>query len=180
MKGIIFNLLEGVVTDAMGPFAWDDLLNKAALPGVYTSLGSYPDAEIVSLLQSIGEQQGWRIEQTLRWFGRSAMPELARRFPAFFSAAPSARDFVLSVNNIIHPEVRKLYAGAGCPHFGFASGPAGELLVTYASARHLCWLGHGFIEGASDHYGEDVQVQHRECMHHGADVCVLAVDWANS
>ncbi len=180
MKGIIFNLLEDVVTAAHGPFVWDDLLDVAAASGAYTSLGSYPDDELIGLLATLSRQQGWEMEQTLRWFGRSAMPELARRFPAFFSSAASARDFVLSVNNIIHPEVRKLYAGAGCPHFHFSSDASGELLVEYASARKLCWLGHGFIEGASDHFGQSVRVEHRRCMHHGADSCVLALDWAGA
>ncbi|SOB88308.1 Haem-NO-binding [Sphingomonas guangdongensis] len=178
MKGIIFNLLEEVVTDTADACAWDNLLDTAAVTGAYTSLGSYPDAELVALLSVFSAQRGTDLSDTLRWFGRSAMPVLARRYPAFFTAANSARDFVLSVNSIIHPEVRKLYAGAGCPHFHFSSGAAGELLVGYGSARQLCWLGHGFIEGASDHFAEPVRIEHRQCMHRGDKSCVLALDWS--
>jgi hypothetical protein len=57
--------------------------------------------------------------EVLRWFGREAMPRLAKRYPAFFEAHPSVRPFILTLNSIIHPEVHKLYPGARCPHFNF-------------------------------------------------------------
>ena len=38
MKGIVFNLLEEVVTEAYGADAWDSLLDAAGLDGAYTSL----------------------------------------------------------------------------------------------------------------------------------------------
>jgi len=42
MKGIVFNLLEEVVTTHHGSDTWDLLLDTARLDGAYTSLGSYP------------------------------------------------------------------------------------------------------------------------------------------
>ena len=54
MKGIIFNLLEEVVVDAHGERVWDTLLDEAGVSGVYTSLGSYDDAEIMSLVSAAG------------------------------------------------------------------------------------------------------------------------------
>ncbi len=43
MKGIIFNLVEDVVTQENGPDAWDDLLDAAHVDGAYTAVGSYDD-----------------------------------------------------------------------------------------------------------------------------------------
>lgn len=175
MKGIVFNLLERVVINHHGEAAWDALLDKTGLSGSYTSLGSYPDAEIQALVQAGAEALGMPPANVLRWFGREAMPLLATHYPVFFQKHSSTRSFVMSVNNIIHPEVRKLYTGAGCPHFHFEFAPDGALLLGYNSPRRLCALAHGFIEGAADYYGETVTVEHPRCMHNGDPSCQLAI-----
>ena len=46
MKGIIFNLLEEVVTQAHGEEVWDQLLDAAQVDGAFTSLGNYPDEDL--------------------------------------------------------------------------------------------------------------------------------------
>jgi hypothetical protein len=46
VKGIVFNLLEQVVSRDYGEDMWDDLLSAAGLVGAYTSLGSYPDEHL--------------------------------------------------------------------------------------------------------------------------------------
>lgn len=177
MKGVIFNILEEVVIEQFGAGAWDDLLDDTGLDGAYTSLGSYPDSEIVALVGAASAKLGKPPAEILRWFGRSAIPVLAERYPAFFEMPSSTRNFLLSVNEIIHPEVRKLYSGAGCPHFRFSQPAGGALVIGYDSARKLCHLAEGFIDGAAAHYGERVEIEHRTCMHHGAPSCELAVTW---
>lgn len=57
MKSIIFNLLEQVVTDAHGEDIWDDLLAGAGLEGAYTSLGNYPDEDLLSPVSAASEHQ---------------------------------------------------------------------------------------------------------------------------
>lgn len=173
MKGIVFNLLEEVVCEHYGDAAWDDLLDAAQVGGAYTSLGSYPDVDMERLLQAASKTVGASPADVLRWFGREAMPRLARRFPPFFAAHKSARPFILSLNSIIHPEVHKLYPGASCPHFKFDDAPDGALLIGYRSPRKLCALAHGFMEGAAAHFNETAQIEHLECMHHGDDKCVM-------
>jgi hypothetical protein len=175
MKGVVFNLLEQAVVKKYGETVWDTLLDATALSGSYTSLGSYPDAEIEKLVGAASTELQVPPAEVLRWFGREAMPMLAAHYPAFFSPHKSARSFVMSVNSIIHPEVRKLYAGAGCPHFHFEEAPDGALLMGYNSARKLCALAHGFIEGAGDHYGQTIAVEHVRCMHQGDSNCVLSI-----
>ncbi len=178
MKGVIFNLLEQAVVDAHGDDMWFDLLEEAGIDGAYTSLGSYPDSEMIALVETAARKLAVPPADVLRWFGRTAMPMLAERYQPFFAAHRSARSFVLSVNDIIHPEVRKLYSGAGCPHFHFSDDAEGRLIIGYQSPRRMCHLAHGFIEGAADHYGEQVTLDHLACMLDGSPVCRLAVRWA--
>lgn len=171
MKGIVFNLLEEVVTRHRGADAWDALLEGADLDGVYTSLGSYPDEHIYRLVGAASEALGMPPFDVLRWFGREAMPALASRYLAYFTPHASTRPFILSVNAIIHPEVRKIYPGADVPTFGFHDDADGTLLMTYRSPRRLCALAHGFIEGAAAHFGESLDVDHLDCMHRGDPEC---------
>jgi hypothetical protein len=177
MKGVVFNLLEEAVIHEHGVLAWDSLLDMAGLEGSYTSLGSYPDREIVALVEAASTALSLPAQDVLRWFGRSAMPMLHERYGLFFTPHRSAQSFVTSVNDIIHPEVRKLYAGAACPHFHFHDLDDGRMGIAYQSPRKMCWLAHGFIEGAADHFDETVEIEHLSCMLDGHPVCRLALRW---
>lgn len=173
MKGIIFNLAEEVVSDAYGQDTWDDLLDHTGLEGSYTSLGSYPDDELHRLVRAASDSLEVPSADLLRNLGLGAMPLLAERYPQFFSPHSSARSFVLTLNDIIHPEVRKLYPGADAPEFGFDDTDPETLVLTYESGRKLCALAEGFLLGAADHYHERVALHHEQCMHHGAPSCVI-------
>ena len=175
MKGIIFNLLEDVVVDAYGDRTWDELLSAAGVDGVYTSLGNYDDAEINALVSAAATALSVSEREVLRWFGHRAIPGMAQRWPEYFEPHRSSLPFLRSLNDVIHPEVRKLYAGAFCPHFEFAAPADNELTIVYRSPRKLCDLAHGFIVGAGEHYGETLTVHHRECMHDRSDRCLIAV-----
>lgn len=133
MKGVIFNVLEEVVTQQFSQDVWEDLIDKAGVDGAYTSLGNYADEDLVSLVTTSAEVLGKTPGDILRWFGQSAMPLLATRYPSLFESHKSSRDFVLSVNKIIHPEVRKLYAGASCPFFHFKPSESGSMAMLSGS-----------------------------------------------
>ena len=175
MKGIVFNLLEELMRRHHGEDTWDALLEEAGVRGAYTSLGSYDDAELVKLVGAAAALLQQPPETILRWFGRNAMPSLAEKFPAFFASQKATRPFLLTLNEIIHPEVRKLYPGADVPVFDFDVSSPETLVIGYSSRRKLCALAWGFIEGAADHYGETVTLEHLECMHRGDPKCVFRV-----
>lgn len=178
MKGVIFNLLEEAVVAEHGLLAWESLLDMAGLDGAYTSLGSYPDSEVVGLVNAASTALGIPPGEVLRWFGRSAMPTLFERYTPLFTPHHSAQSFVASVNDIIHPEVRKLYAGAACPRFHFHDLDDGRMGIAYNSPRQMCWLAHGFIEGAADHFGDTAEIEHLSCMLDHHPVCRIAVRWS--
>jgi len=158
MKGVVFNLLEEVVTGEFGSDTWDDLLDDAGLSGAYTSLGNYSDAEIEALVDAAARRLSMEPAHVLRWFGERAMPLLKQRYPALFANHASSRNFILSVNNIIHPEVRKLYVGASCPFFHFKEDADGTLTMRYESTRNLFDLAHGFVLGAAALWHETVTI----------------------
>jgi len=175
MKGIIFNLLEDVVIRRHGEAAWEKLLDQACVSGAYTSLGSYPDGELERLVETAADTLGISPGGCLRWFGRAAMPLLAERYPAFFTGHRTTLPFLISVNEIIHPEVRKIHPGAHCPVFRFEQAADGALRMGYESQRRLCALAEGFIEGAADHFGETVAIEHLRCAAKGDRECLLSI-----
>lgn len=175
MKGIVFNLLEEIVSTEYGEAMWDRLLDDAGLDGAYTSLGSYDDAEIVALVGVAAAALQLSPQGVLRWFGRHAMPLLARRYPNFFSGHANVRSFLLTLNSIIHPEVQKLYPGAATPVFDFDTGASDMLVIGYNSARRLCGLAEGFMQGAAEYYHERADITQPQCMHDGAGKCVFHV-----
>lgn len=178
MKGIIFNLLEEVVTDAHGEAAWDAILEAAGLDGAYTSLGNYPDADVEALVGAAAAILNVDRGTALRWFGAAAMPLLQQRYPQLFAGHAGARSLIQSVNSIIHPEVRKLYSGTNCPFFHMSEKDDGALVMTYASSRKMCALAHGFVEGAGRLWCEEVSVEHAACTDAGHDRCVMELRWA--
>jgi hypothetical protein len=120
---------------------------------------------------------------------RSTCPDLqARRHETVWGfTLPSARahptrttdwscttqPFLLTLNDIIHSEVRKLYPGAEVPEFDFDDRDPAYLLLGYRSARRLCALAEGFIIGAAHYYGEEASLDQQRCMHRGDDRCVI-------
>ena len=174
VKGIIFNLLEEVVAQRYGEDVWDSLLAEADVDGSYTSLGSYPDDELFRLVGAASAALDLPADSVVRQFGESAIPLLASRYQSFFDGHLTTRSFLLTLNDIIHPEVKKLYPGADVPNFAFEQVTDDALVIRYWSARKLCALAEGFILGAATHYGEKATVEQPVCMHRGADYCLLA------
>src|SRR6266542_6116048 len=119
MKGIVFNLLEQAVAEKYGEDTWDALIDTAGVEGSYTAVGSYPHEEIFAIVKAASDALGADADDLVRWFGRSALPQLAVRYPAFFVGQDSTRSFLLTLNDVIHPEVRKLFPGAYAPSFEF-------------------------------------------------------------
>lgn len=173
MKGVIFNLAEEVIVDSHGEDVWDALLDAAGVDGAYTSLGNYPDDDLARLVQAASELLGVAPDTVVATIGEGALPLLANRYPVFFEGYDATRSFLLTLNDVIHSEVRKLYPGADVPEFGFDDSESGELVITYRSARKLCALARGFISGAAQYYGEVAIVDEPQCMHRGDDRCEL-------
>ena len=177
MKGIVFTLLENCINAEYGEDTWDDMLMAADLDGAYTSLGNYDDQEAVDLIAAGAQILDIEPVAVERWFGEAAMPHLANSYPEFFSNQGNTRSFVLTLNDIIHPEVRKLYPGADVPDFDFDESSPNELIMHYESGRKMCAFAEGLVRGAANHFGEQVTISHTSCMKDGDKRCSLRISF---
>lgn len=173
MKGIVFNLLEEAVSKEYGEETWDSLLDTAGLEGSYTAVGTYPDEELASLVDAAAAALSISGDQVVQWFGNRAIPMFASRYPAFFEPHVTTRDFVLTLNDVIHPEVRKLFPGAYAPQFHFDDSDPETLILGYESHRHLCSFAEGLLEGAAAHFGESVELTQTTCSKRGDERCTF-------
>lgn len=149
MKGVIFNLLEEVVSEEAGEAVWEQTIADAGVEGAYTSLGTYPHTDLVSLVVALAGSLDMEADEVVRWFGRRALGRLAISYPGLFERHETTGQFLLTLNHVIHPEVRKLYPGAEVPVFDYRLVEPDRMLMGYRSHRGLCSLGHGLIEGAA-------------------------------
>lgn len=175
MKGIVFQLLHQVVAKKYGEPVWDTLLTDAGVEGSYTSLGSYDDSELGKIVGAASRRLGLPADDIVRWFGREAMPLLAGHYPKVFEPYSDTRTFVLTLNSIIHPEVRKMYPGAEVPDFDFDTSSPEELVMNYRSKRRMCSFAEGLLQGAAAHYRQAAIIAQPKCMHRGDECCELRI-----
>jgi hypothetical protein len=173
MKGIIFNLLEHVVTDEHGEQTWERVLDSAGVDGAYTAVGTYDHEELHTLVRSAARVLGKTDDEIIRWFGERSVPLLIGRYPQLFETHDSTISLLLELNDVIHPEVRKLFPGAYAPEFDVEWIDERVLALGYESYRDLCLFAEGLVQGTAAHFGESVAIEQTTCTRRGGDRCVL-------
>ena len=171
MKGIIFAALEGVVSAEFGPDAWDDLLAQEGLDGAYTTVGSYPDAELVALIGAWARRSGRTTEEALRAFGVAAASIFHERFPSMFSPYGDTTSFLRTLDSVVHREVRKLYPGAETPGFEVVDKGGAHIELVYRSKKGLCAFAEGLLIGSAAVFHERVEFSQSTCIHRGDAEC---------
>ncbi len=178
MKGIVFTLLGDMVEETFGLEVWDELLTTANLDGVFITTETYPDADLMALVAAAHEKSGIPVNDLVRAFGEYMFPKFHESNPGFFLEGQTLKEFLLSVDRVIHVEVRKLHPGAGLPEFAYKDVDDSELTMFYRSPRQLCMLAEGLIAGAAKHFNTEYTLEHRTCMHDGSDSCELHLTMA--
>jgi hypothetical protein len=160
MKGIVFTEFLDYVDAALGSNMVDDIIDDCDLPhgGAYTAVGTYDYKEMAGLVAALSKRTATPAPQLLGNFGRHLCHRFAHLHPDFFSAKTCLFDFLESVHDHIHVEVKKLYPDAELPAFQTHLRQADNLELDYRSCRPLAALAEGLIEGASDLYREPVAV----------------------
>ncbi|CAN5561592.1 heme NO-binding domain-containing protein [soil metagenome] len=174
MKGVLFNAVEEAVSREWGEDLWDDLLVAADLDGAYTALGNYPDAQMIALASAAADRLNRPVEDVLRTLGRITFEPLLSRYTGVLKGPTSLREFLPTVNDLIHPQVLKLYPGASVPRFVLCEN-GDDLELDYLSVRNMCTLAEGLVLGVADHYGETVAVDQPSCKQRGDSRCTIRI-----
>lgn len=174
MKGIVFNIFSDLVTESFGWETWDQLIERTQ-PGseaIYTSGDVYPDEELMAYVTELSKITRASQPELVRAFGKYMMHKFKSIHPEFLEGQ-DAKSFLASVHDVIHVEVKKLHPDSLLPTFEYEDPAADELVMIYSSERKLCALAEGLIDGVAEVFGQEITIQHPQCMHEGGESCRL-------
>jgi hypothetical protein len=175
VKGVVFNIVQEVVEEHLGQDVWDDAVDRADVDGAYTSLGNYPDADLEQLVGSLSDLSQLSHNDVLVFAGRHGFRQLADRHPDLVAPYSGWRGVVEHLDDIIHPEVAKIYPDTDTPSFTTFAQPDGSVHMVYESRRQLCSLAEGLVLGLGDWFRCTLEVSHVECVRMGDPSCTLSV-----
>lgn len=174
MHGIIFAEFEKFFTLAQGAEQWQKLLAEAQLPDrVFMAVGTYPDADLMKLVQGASVETKRPVAELLEAFGEFTTPTLFSMYRTVIAPEWRTLDLVENTERVIHKVVRT--RGGTPPVLNVQRQDATHLVVTYGSQRKLCALARGIIRGIAKHYREAVSITEPTCMLAGAKACRLKV-----
>lgn len=174
MKGVLFNIVEEVVSEVLSEDVWDDVVERSGVGGAYTSLGNYPDSELNDIVGEVAAEADLSGNETLRVAGQLGFKHLVARAPHLVEPYSSWRELLAALDDIIHPEVLKIYPDADVPRFA-VSEDGDDLIVEYSSTRALCALADGLIVGTGTWFETTLIVRHETCLHQGDSSCTMRV-----
>lgn len=175
MKGMIFNLLENFIIDNFGDDVFEDILDASTLitQEPFVNAGLYPDQDFLELVSQACSKLNISPEIASRKFGEYCFPRLAKMHANFIDKASSAREFIESVDGVVHVEVLKLYPGVDLPKFDYDDNNDNTLNIKYISKRKLCFFMEGLLIGCATYFGEKIEYKQLKCYHKGDDHCLF-------
>ncbi|NJO36562.1 MAG: hypothetical protein HC871_01775 [Rhizobiales bacterium] len=150
-----------MVEDCLTPDIADAIIEASDLPsgGAYTAVGPYDHAEIVTLVHNLSTETGLGCDELLHAFGKHLFGRFVQAFPAFFEGQRDAFQFLQSVEDQIHVEVRKLYPDAELPSLDAIQQEPNHLKIVCRSDRSMGTLAHGLIEGCIQHFAALIEIR---------------------
>ncbi len=170
---MVFSILANLVEEKFGIDTWNACLEKVEPEsgGLYTAVGTYSDEELFDIVTTLSEMTDIPVPDLIEAYGEYLMPQLVNKYPTFKKEGMHLKEFLLSIEDIIHVEVRKLYPDASLPTFRYEDHQEDTLTMIYQSPRKLCALATGLIKGASKLFEQDIEFEHPKCLHHGDQHC---------
>jgi hypothetical protein len=174
MHGLVFAEFEKFVSKSHGPDAWRRVLAHAGTaPQMYVAIGTYPDSELIKLVEAACAVTKKPSAQLLEAFGESITPTLLSMYRAVIVPTWRTLDLVEQTEHVIHTVVRS--RGGTPPVLSAKRVDATHLVVNYGSQRKLCALARGIVRGIARHYHESVSISEPSCMLAGAKSCRLEI-----
>lgn len=160
MKGVVFTEFLEMVEDNFSAEIADQIVEVSNLPsgGVYTAVGTYDHKEIVTLVQQLSAETNLGIDELLHSFGKHLFGRFVEGYPNFFEGEQDVFQFLQSVEEYIHVEVKKLYPDAELPSVIASLETPNHLKIVYRSDRNMGDLAHGLIDGCIKHFDEAIDV----------------------
>ena len=178
MKGVVFVSFADFIEETWGLDFWDEALNqvKPASQGIYTTVSTYPDQELLDLVSFICDAKSIPLEDALRAFGKWLFVRLHGMAPPQTQEFSEPFVFLRGVQDVIHVEVKKLNEDAILPEFKFLKETENQLTLEYISPRRLSSFCEGLIIGMGEFIGQPLTVDREESGEGDDWRCILTVN----
>ncbi|MFY8132172.1 MAG: heme NO-binding domain-containing protein [Bacteroidia bacterium] len=175
MKGIVFTELMEMVESQFGIEMVDRIIQPQELvsKGVFTSVGTYPFSDLVSILGHLSQATGAGIPELEKAFGQYLAGRFSKLYLPFFQRVNSVFELLNEVDSYIHIEVKKLYPDAELPQFDTIKMDSAHIEMIYRSQRKMFPFAEGLIDASATYYQQKVKIKVLEWNHDGAEVRFL-------
>ena len=169
MLGVVFSEFLEMVEERFSLDMVDEILESSGIAsgGSYTAVGNYDHRELLKLVEALSEKTGIAVGDLVAAYGRHLFGHFVDRYPSFFAGVDSSIDFLETIENHIHVEVKKLYPEAELPTFEYRRLDDGSFVMVYRSRRPFADLAQGLIEGCIEYYNDPYKVE-RTVLEDGA------------
>lgn len=176
MHGAIFKQFKDYVESEFGAGAWDDLREAADVDRtIYMSTRSYPDEELLRILDAASERADTPPQELLADFGEFLGPALLDMYRAQIDDDWDAIDLVDHTEEAIHEVVRLRQPEADPPELETTRVDEETVRLHYTSDRQLCGLAKGIAAAVGSHFDQPLSVTEEECMLEGDGHCELVI-----
>ncbi len=159
MKGLIFTELLSMMETTFGEDFTEELIDGLDLQSgaAYTSVGNYDYNEALTIVTKLSEKSGMPVNALVKAFGKHLLKAFYKFHPEYFNKT-SALDFLGSVDNFIHVEVKKLNPETELPKLNFKIIDDKVTKIEYSSTKPFADLAEGLIEETFEHYNESFTI----------------------
>lgn len=160
MKGIVFTEFFDLIEEIFGADMLDDVLDECDLEtnGAYTAVGTYDHKEFLQIIMVLSHKTNIPVTDLVKKYGHCLFFRFHDLMPEFFEKPQNSFEFLESVHDTIHVEVKKLYPDAHLPHFQTQRIDENTLEMTYTSQCPFADFAHGLIHGCIDFYKENIEI----------------------
>ena len=176
MRGVVVTGLKDYLESEGGINLWQELLTKADKEDlIVMSSEFYPDDFVVSMVVMAAELTETPVNEFIEQFGKHLFKTLDTFYHFMMDDIKDYDTLIHSLDNIIHPQVKKLHPDAIVPSFEVSNKDNGWH-IEYRSERKLCPLAIGLLYGAAEHYNFPINIEHPHCVHSGHPCCEFEVN----
>ena len=136
-----------------------DIIDQCELDtkGIYTSVGTYNHKEFFQLIDKLSDLNSLHKDDVLFSFGDYFLKVLVRSYPQFF-IKKDVFEFLVSIDNYIHPTVLKIYQNKN------------EMKLIYHSSRKMSKFASGMIIASGKYFKQELIVTEEERIDDGEKV----------
>ena len=160
MRGVVFTELIEFVEDKLGFEIADKMIEHSHLDndGIFTQGGNYPFSHMQKMLMSLSKITGKSPQELMEIFGEHLFHVLVKIYGKNIKEDNSALEFINSVEDYVHVEVKKLYPDVELPTFTTTYYENNTLKMIYKSEKRMDAFALGLIRSCGEYFGEKLEI----------------------